>query len=151
MCFGIAICRFLAARQRRLRVTTHRSPQRNCARRGAILVAIGALLSGVSLEHAAATATTAEPAVQIGESRSIERSESTAAADTAGTVQSDDSAPVGVAVAGVAIARGAAPVAYRLDTNIGHGSPNPLALLIGLSAEATMIAWLWNRSRRTVA
>jgi hypothetical protein len=130
-------------------VTTHRSRQRNCARLGAIFVVIGASLSAVSLTHAAAV-TTAEPGVQIGESRSVERSESSAADDTADAVSTDDPAVAGVAVAGVAIARDA-PVAYRLDTEIAKSSPNPLVLLIGLSAEATMIAWLWLRSRRTVA
>ena len=44
-----------------------------------------------------------------------------------------------------------APVAYRLDTDVANRHPNPLALVIGLSAEVTMIAWLWNRSRRAVA
>jgi hypothetical protein len=112
---------------------------------------MGASLSVVSLEYAAAAVTTAEPGVEIGESRSVERSESTAASDTADGVSTDESAVAGVAVAGVAIARDAAPVAYRLDTKIAKGSPNPLALLIGLSAEATMIAWLWHRSRRAVA
>ena len=131
-------------------MTTHRSRQRNCARLGAIFVVIGASLSAVSLTHAAAVVTTAEPGVQIGESRSVERSESSAAGDTANAVSTDDSAVAGVAVAGVAIARDV-PVAYRLDTDIAKGSPNPLPLLIGLSAEATMIAWLWHRSRRAVA
>lgn len=141
------LCRFLAARQRRLSVTTHRFRQRGYTRLGAFFVALGALLSMVSLEHAAATTTTAEPQVQIGESRSVERSESNVPNNAAVT---DDSTVAGVAVAGVAIARDA-PVAYRLDTDIANRRPNPLALVIGLSAEATMIAWLWNRSRRAVA
>lgn len=132
-------------------MTTHRSRQRNCARLGAIFVVIGASLSIVSLAHAAAAVTTVEPGVQIGESRSVERSESTAASDTAEGAYTDESPVAGVAVAGVAIVRDTPAVAYRLDTKIAKGSPNPLALLIGLSAEATMIAWLWHRSRRTVA
>ena len=132
-------------------MTTHRSRQRDWARLGAIFVAIGASLSAVSLGHAAAAVTTAEPGVQIGESRSVERSESTAPGDTADDVSTDESTVAGVAVAGVAIARDVPPVAYRFDSKIAKGSPNPLALLIGLSAEATMIAWLWHRSRRTVA
>ena len=140
------LCRLLAARQRRLSVTTHRFRQRGYARLGAFFVAVGALLSVLSLDHAAATTTTAEPQVQIGESRSVERSES----NVPNNAVTDDSTVAGVAVAGVAIARDA-PVAYRLDTDVANRHPNPLALLIGLSAEATMIAWLWNRSRRAVA
>ena len=127
-------------------MTTHRFRQRGYARLGAFFVAAGALLSVLSLDHAAATATTAEPQVQIGESRSVERSES----NVPNNAVTDDSTVAGVAVAGVAIARDA-PVAYRLDTNVANRHPNPLALVIGLSAEATMIAWLWNRSRRAVA
>ena len=140
------LCRLLAARQRRLSVTTHRFRQRGYARLGAFFVAVGTLLSVLSLDHAAATTTTAEPQVQIGESRSVERSES----NVPNNAVTDDSTVAGVAVAGVAIARDA-PVAYRLDTDVANRHPNPLALLIGLSAEATMIAWLWNRSRRAVA
>ena len=128
-------------------MTTHRFRQRSYARFGAYLVVITALLSVLLLDHAAATATTDEPQVQIGESRSVERSESSVPNNAAVT---DDSTVAGVAVAGVAIARDA-PVAYRLDTDVANRHPNPLALLIGLSAEATMIAWLWNRSRRAVA
>jgi hypothetical protein len=126
-------------------VTTHRSRQRNCARLGAIFVVLGALLSVVALEQAAAAVTTAEPAVQIGESRSVERSESAAGGDTADAVGPDDSAVAGVAVAGVAIVRDAPPVAYRLDTDIANRHPNPLALLIGLGVETVMIASLWHR------
>ena len=120
-------------------------------RLGAIFVVLNALLSVVALERAAAAVTTAESTVQIGESRSVERSESTAAADTADVVDSDVSAVAGVAVAGVAIARDAPPVAYRLDTNIADRHRNPLALLIGLGVEVVIIASLWHRSRRTVA
>ena len=112
---------------------------------------IGALFSIAALEQAAAAVTTAEPGVQIGESRSVERSESNVPTNAADAVATDDSAVAGVAVAGVAIARDVPPVAYRLDTDSANGHPNPLALLIGLGAEAAMIASLWHRSRRTVA
>jgi hypothetical protein len=71
-------------------VTTDRFWQRGCTRHGAFFVAIGALLSVLSLDHAAATVTTAEPQVQIGESRSVERPDSNVPNNAAVT---DDSTP----------------------------------------------------------
>jgi hypothetical protein len=124
-------------------VTNHRSWQRQCARLGAIFVAIGAMSSVIMLENAAATSTTVEPSVAIGESRSIERSESTDAS------AADASSVGGVAVAGVAIARDAPTVAYRLDTDVPDSRTNALPFFIGgLCAVAVMVAALWLRLRR---
>ena len=124
-------------------MTNHRSWERQCARLGAIFVAIGALSSVNMLENAAATSTTVEPSVAIGESRSIERSESTDAP------AADASSVAGVAVAGVAVARDAPPVAYRLDTDVSDSGTDALQFFFGgLCAVAVIVAALWLRLRR---
>jgi hypothetical protein len=132
-------------------VTSDRFRQRQRARLAAIFVVSGALISSLTLEHAAATVTTSEPEVQIGESLSVERAEPTPTTITNASQSAhiDDAATPGVAVAGVAIAR-AAPLPHRLDTDIADGGTNPLPLLIALGAEAAMIATLWHRSRRAI-
>ncbi|MEO8698300.1 MAG: hypothetical protein ABI658_32705, partial [Acidimicrobiales bacterium] len=126
-------------------MTTHRSWQRPGARLGAIFVAISALLSVVTIDNASATVSSDEPAVQIGESRSIERSESTVAP----AAQTVDSSVAGVAVAGVAIARDAPPIAYRLDMTIPDDGTNPLPFFVGgLCVVAAIVAALYLRVRR---
>ena len=130
-------------------MTTDRFRQRQRARRAAIFVVTGAVFTVLPLTNAAATENSSDPEVQIGESRSIERSASSIATATDEPGLTDDASVAGVAVAGVAIAR-AAPLPHRLDTDIGNGGTNPLPLFIALSAEAAMIATLWHRSRRTI-
>ncbi|MEO5841738.1 MAG: hypothetical protein ABIQ73_16680 [Acidimicrobiales bacterium] len=126
-------------------MTTHRSWQRRCARLGAIFVAISALFSVVAIERATATVTSDEPTVQIGESRSIERPEATVSppAEAVGSTVAD------VAVAGVAIARDAPPVAYRLDVHVPDNRTDPLPFFIGgLCVVAAIVTALYLRLRR---
>jgi hypothetical protein len=126
-------------------VTTYRSWQRQCARLGAIFIAISALWSVVTIEPAAASVATDEPPVQIGESRSIERPESTVPP----AKEAVDASVAGVAVAGVAIARDAPPVAYRMDLDAAADGTNPLPFFVGgLFVVAAIVGVLHRRLRR---
>jgi hypothetical protein len=95
---------------------------------------------GASVDHAAAQTVVSEPEVQIGEARAIERPAPAAAAG----VPSHD-AP-GVAVAGIAIARSAPPVAAKLPSD--PTASNAAALAVGGLGTVALLGGLWQLLRR---
>ena len=128
---------------------TNRSSQRHAARLGAIVVVIGAFLSALTVETASATETTLEPQVQIGESRSIERTTPPVTFNTAEPSHANEA--VGVEVAGVAIARAAPPAADRLNPGLANGGTVALLFVAGaLCAASATAAALRYFSRRIV-
>jgi hypothetical protein len=124
-------------------VTIDHAPQRKRARRRAMVVVVVPLVLsfGASVDHAAAQTAVTEPEVQIGEARAIERP---APAAAAAGVPSHDAA--GVAVAGIAIARSAPPVAAKLPSD--PTASNAAALAVGGLGAVALLGGLWQLLRR---
>jgi hypothetical protein len=117
-----------------------RRSHRRRARLAAVVIAIGASIGAGGIGQAVAQAAN-EPEVQIGEGRSIERP----APPT--TVVGDVNDVAGVAVAGIAIARSAPPVARHVAPQAPDASPFAV-VVVGTCGAITLSAALWQLTRR---